>query len=82
MGGEDVFADQVNIRGPELIEGGFFRQVFKGRDIIYERVEPDIRDVAVVERQLDAPGESGFWSRDRKVAELLGGEKSQNLIAA
>ena len=58
VGGENVLANQVDIRRPELIERRFFRQVFEGRDIIHQRVEPDIRDVIFIKRQLDAPGES------------------------
>ena len=58
MCGENVLADKMNVSWPELIERRFLRQIFKGRDIIRERVEPDVRDVVFVERQLDAPRES------------------------
>ena len=55
MGGENVFADQMDVRGPESIDRGLWAQVFQGGNIIHERVEPDIGDVILVERQLDAP---------------------------
>src|SRR5581483_3294772 len=39
-----------------------------------ERVEPDVGDVAVVERQLDAPREPGLRARDAEVADRLAQE--------
>src|SRR5207244_4734570 len=41
-------------------------------DVVREGVEPDVGDELVVERQLDSPIESRFWSRDAKItAQLL-----------
>ena len=62
VGREDVLADEMHISGPESIDGRFGLQVLERGDVIHERIEPDVGHVVLIERQLDAPGEPGFWS--------------------
>jgi hypothetical protein len=57
---EDIFADNMSLAGPELIEIGQGRviigEVAGEGNIVQERVEPDERDIIRVERKLNAPG--------------------------
>jgi hypothetical protein len=60
---QDVFADQMDVRRPESQTGRpAVRKILERRDVIDERVEPDIGDVLLVEGQFDAPREPGFRS--------------------
>ena len=51
---QDVLADQVLDVRPELREARVARAAER-RDVVDQRVEPDVGDVLVVERQRDAP---------------------------
>ena len=41
-------------------------------DIVEERVEPDVGDVVLVERKLDAPGETALGTGNAEVLETAG----------
>ena len=69
MGGENVFPNEMNISRPKVMANRFLtRQIFQRRNVIDQRVEPDVGDVVRIEGEFDAPGKSGFWSGDRQVA--------------
>ena len=76
---EDVLADDVE-RRPERV-----RQVLalaregQGRVVVQERVEPDVEDVALVPRHLDAPGQLGAAERD--VVEAAVDERQRLVVA-
>ena len=50
----DVFADDVN-RGPALRELVLVRTPPRCRDVVEQGIKPDVHDVAVIPRDLDAP---------------------------
>src|SRR5205814_8166085 len=58
--------------GREILGAAFrnfdLRIVAGEADVVRERVEPDIRDEILVERQLDPPIEPRFWTRDAKIS--------------
>ena len=58
MGREDILPDKMDIGRPESICQWFpGRRYSNAETVIHQRVEPDIGDVVIVERQFDAPGE-------------------------
>ena len=69
---QDILADDMSLAGPELVKIGqariVLRQVAGKGNIVQERVEPDERDIARVEREFDTPGQSPFWSGNAEVA--------------
>ena len=55
----DVLAHEVEVRRPPFVPTGFVVAVTGGREIVDERVEPDIDDAPVVEGNRNAPVEAG-----------------------
>jgi len=81
VGGEDVFADQVVAGGPPFLKGLRVLEIADARDVVDERVEPDVADVIGVERQLNSPREPRFRAADAEVAELLA-QETERLVGA
>ena len=55
---QDVLADEVDVRGPIMVEqlaGRAVGVVAERRDIVRQRVDPDVDDVTLVEADRDAP---------------------------
>jgi len=67
---DDVLGDKVLAGGPVLAEVLAVR-VADARDVVDERVEPDIGDVVLVPGDLDAPGQARLGPRDAEVLEGL-----------
>ena len=69
MKSNDILADQMKIGGPVPVIGGsragFW--ITERRDIIHQRVQPDIHNVLFVARHRHAPGKAR--SADRQVAQ-------------
>ena len=61
---EDVLADQVVRGAPPRRERGGVAAVAGHRQVVDERVVPDVEDVAAVPRHRHAPGERGAGDRD------------------
>ena len=61
---EDVFADDVDVRGPEAF-------VCDGRVVVGQGVEPDVGDERLIKGQFDAPGQTGLRTRDAQVVHRL-----------
>ena len=59
---EDVLADEVVVGGPVAVEAGAVVGIADRGAVVDQRVEPHVRDVALVPRQRDAP-------RDRRAAD-------------
>ena len=70
-GDEDVFSDDLEIGGPELVEvgeiGAFGFFVAGEGDVVDEGVEPDVGDEVGVEGKGDAPGHAVFGAGDAEV---------------
>ena len=70
-GDHDVFADDVEVSGPKLLElgkiGVIFFQVSCEGDVVDEGVEPDIGDEVFVEEERNAPSEAFLGTRDAEV---------------
>src|SRR6185437_13856752 len=65
---DDVLAYRMKIGRPEGCEISTFRLgITERRDVVRERVEPHIDDMARIARHRNAPGEAG--ARDRQVAQ-------------
>ena len=68
---EDILADDVQ-RGPARAKEQVVRtrrRIVAGEaHVVRERIEPDVGDKILVERQLDAPLEAGLGTRDAEVA--------------
>ncbi len=85
MGGnQDVLADDVDRPiGPDFREirqsGIVGCAVSDKRDIVDQRVEPDVRDVIVVERQLDAPLQAFFGAGNAEIEAGIPLERVQEL---
>ena len=95
---QDVFADDMNVGGPESefrvasfefrVEGGKSYQ--HGRiavrggdgDVVDQRIEPDIGDVVPVERQRNAPIQARGGPRDAEVFERVVLQKAEHFVAA
>jgi hypothetical protein len=73
-----VLADHVEVRGPELLPQLAAVGIADAGDIVGQSVEPDVHDVVVAARHLDAPVEAG--PRDGKVREPALDE-AQHLVA-
>src|SRR5438128_12380664 len=58
-------------RRPELQAA----EVLERAHVVEQRVEPDVGDVAVVERKLDPPGEAALRPRDAEIADRLAQER-------
>src|SRR5262245_23256195 len=67
---EDVFPDEVLSFRPEFLKG-VFTFVFQGTHIIDQRVKPYIRHIALVERDLDPPGQPALRARDTQITDWL-----------
>ena len=77
---QDVLADDVQLGRPEPGPGGAAGVgVVDGRDVVGERVEPDIHHVRRIARDRDAPAEAG--ARDGEVLEPAADE-ADDLVAA
>ena len=76
---EDVLADQVLDVGPELLVERAVG-VAESREVVDQRVEPDVGDVLVVEGQRDAPREPRLRPADGEVLERLA-QEAQHLVA-
>ena len=74
---EDVLADHVGA-GPPRAEAGLVGAVADRRDVVRQGVEPDVRDVALVPRQRDAPGDRR--AADREVLQAAADE-AEGLVA-
>ena len=79
--GEDILADQLHLRGPAAREVLLIAAIADGADVVHEGVEPDIADVLVVERQVNAPRQAAFRAGNAKVLERLA-QEAQRLVAA
>ena len=75
VGLEDVLGYQV-LAGPVLFVVRSVRPAESG-DIVKERVEPDVGDVVLVERKLDAPGETALGTGNAEVLETAGIDKTE-----
>ena len=71
VGLQDVLPDQMMGRRPELQAAA----VLERAHVVEQRVEPDVGDVAVVERELDPPGEAALRPRDAEVADRVAQER-------
>lgn len=64
-GDEDVFADDLEVGGPQAVElgefGAFGFPVSGEGDVVDEGIEPDVGDEVGVEGKGDAPGEAVLW---------------------
>ena len=61
---QDVLADEVVCRGHHVREALLVGAVADGGDVVDERVEPDVEDVALVPRARDAPVDRRAGDRD------------------
>src|SRR5438876_11721842 len=75
----DVLAYDVDVRRPYRGESLRLRRVADGRDVVQQRIHPDVGDVPVVPRERDAPERRG--SRDREVTQSSLYER-HHLVAA
>src|SRR5690606_21483239 len=64
----DVFTDQLG-GGPATVELLLVHAVADGGDVVEQRLEPDVDDVLVIPRNLDAPVEAG--AADGEVTQAL-----------
>ena len=92
---EDVFADDVEVGGPEGELGDWSREMGVGEsvahrsvavgsrdaDVIHQRVEPHVSDEARIEGQGDAPVEPGRGTRNAQVGERVIFEEAQYFVA-
>ena len=74
---QDVLAEEME-RRPSRGESLIVPAVFDRRQVIGERVEPDVRDVCRIPRQRDAPGETG--ATDAEIAEARAND-ADDLVA-
>ncbi len=76
----DVFSDDVDIGGPEVMEAGFVvGAIAQGGDVVEECIEPDVDGLIWVEGDGDSPGEVS--SGDGDVAEF-GSDDVDDFVAA
>ena len=75
VGLEDILGYQV-LAGPVLFVVRSVRPAESG-DIVEERVEPDVGDVVLVERKLDAPGETALGTGNAEVLETAGIDEAE-----
>ena len=75
----DFLADEMHVRRPIFMEHFLVVEVADRREIVRERVEPDVDDVFRVERHGDAPVERG--ARDAQILQSLLDE-GDHLVAA
>ena len=68
MKAHDFFADQMQVRGPEIVALAVPLPAH-GRQVGHQRVEPDVEDVIAFYRDRDAPFDGG--PADRKIIETL-----------
>ena len=69
MRGKDILADQVMCLFPVFFETRLIFAVADRGNIIDERIEPDIADIILVERQFDPPCKTRFRTRDAEIFE-------------
>ena len=79
VGLEDVLGNEV-FAGPVLL---IVRSVgpAEGGDVVEERVEPDVGDVVLVERKLDAPGETALGTGNAEILETAGIDEAEKFRA-
>ena len=75
---QDVLADRVDVRGPQLVEPVGIVDVAGRGDVVRQRVEPDVGDVGCVPRQRHAPVERR--AADREVLQTAADQR-QHLVA-
>lgn len=78
MEAEDVFADELNVGGPEIRDVGVW--VAEDGEVVGKGVNPDIHDLVGVARDGDAPREVLFGARDGDVGRGL--EEVEDLFFA
>jgi hypothetical protein len=61
---EDIFADNVQSR-PTLAKSNVVLEIAGETDVVHQGIEPDIGHTRGVKWQLDSPGETRLWARDR-----------------
>ena len=76
---QDVLPDEMDVGGPHAREPLRVRAVPGRREVVRERVEPDVADVVRVPRQRDPPAE--VRPADREVLEASADQR-QDLVAA
>ena len=82
MRGQNVFTNELVRRWPPLVELGVIALVADGGDVVQERVEPDVGDEILVERQFNAPGEPRLRARDTEVLQFFGFQKAESFVGA
>ena len=76
----DILADEVDIGRPIAVEQFAAVGITKPRQIVGQRVEPDIHDMVVAARNLDPPVEAG--PRNRQIVEPALDEAEDFIAAA
>ena len=71
----------MHVGGPPRLKFIFVRAVTRRRDIIQQRIEPDIGHVIGIEGQIDPPAHSRLRPRDAQVVERFS-QKSEDLVLA
>src|SRR3989338_6249840 len=69
----------MDIGRPPLFKFFIIRKITTGGDVVQKRVEPDVRYILAVKRQVDAPAESGLGARNAQVSQRLA-QKSEDFI--
>src|SRR5262247_460550 len=67
---ENVLTNKVLGFRPEFLKG-IFTFVFQSAHVIDQRVKPYIRHIALIERNLDSPGQTTLRTGNAKVANRL-----------
>ena len=76
---QDLLANEVNIRRPELLEGMRINPIANGSEVVGESIDPDVDHLTRIERHRDPPGESA--AADAEVAQTAA-HKTQHFISA
>src|SRR5262245_65707897 len=76
---EDVLADEVLHHRPERFVARVAGTAYR-RDVVDQRVEPDVRDELVVERQGNPPLQSLARSADRQILQGIP-QEAEDLVA-
>ena len=79
MESQDILADEVRVRWPVLPPRCGLVRKAAGRDVVVQRIQPDIHHVPRRARHRNAPGEAG--AADRQVPQPAAHE-AQHLVAA
>ena len=77
---QNILANQMARRGPPVLKTRVIGEIARCRDIIDQRIKPNITDIIFIKRKRNPPFQTLFGARNTQIAQRLA-QKSEDLVA-